>query len=511
MKSTKIRILHVFALTLSVSLFYGEYLGGGLLFAAQDEPAAPDVFAQSAKLTVSDAADNDFFGNSVVISGDTAVVGTYNDDTPRGNGAGSAYYFTRSGGVWTQQQKLIASDGVQDDNFGTALAISGDTLVIGAERDDTAAGSAYVFTRSGNVWTQQQKLTAFDRSGFDLYGHSVAISGDTIVVGAFNSNIPGAEDAGSAYIYTRSGTVWTLQQKLTASDGATQDNFGWSVGITGDTVVVGAYQDDITTATDAGSAYIYTRSGTLWTQQQKLTAADGAELDAFGSSVGISGNTVVVGAFFDDTPRGESSGSAYVYTRSGTVWTEQQHLTASDGAAIDDFGYSVAISGNTIVIGAVGGNAVSGTNSGSAYVYTRSGTLWTQQQELEASDGEAEDFFGSSVAISGNTVLVGADFDDTPGGTNAGSAYVYTTPGLTVGGHVFTPSGLALRNAVVILTDGDNVRRTATTSSFGVYSFENVTVGDTYVISVASKRFRFTPQILQFSASSSNIDFVGLE
>ncbi len=452
------------------------------------------------------------FGSGVAISGDIAVVGSFEDDTPAGNAAGSAYVFVRNGNVWTQQQKLTASDGAAADNFGISVAISGDTLVIGAERDDTAAGSAYVFTRSGNVWTQQQKLTAPDRSGFDLLGHSVSISGDTVVVGAFNANTPGVEDAGAAYVYTRSGIVWTLQQKLTASDGAMQDNFGFSVGINGDTAVVGAYQDDIAAATDAGSAYIFTRSGTVWTQQQKLTASDGAEGDFFGESVAISGNTVVVGAFFDDTPGGESAGSAYVFTRSGTVWSQQQHLTASDGASIDDFGYSVAISGNTIVVGAVGGNTTTGANAGTAYVYTRNGTLWTEQQELAESDGgAAEDFFGSSVAISGNTVVVGSFFDDIPGIDNTGAAYIFTTPSVTVGGRVLTPTGLILRNAVVILTDSQNVRRTATTSSFGIYSFDNVIVGETYVLSVASKRFRFAPQISQFSANVSNFDLVGLE
>jgi hypothetical protein len=525
MKSTKSRkYVAFFPLILGVTLFYGENLGGGLLPAAKsektaywknelaNEAAASDAFVASAKLTASDAATNDNFGSSTAISGDIAVVGSYEDDTAGGISAGSAYVYIRSGGVWTQHQKLTASDGAANDNFGSSVAISGDTLVIGAERSDTAAGSAYVFTRSGNVWTEQQKLTAPGRAGFDLFGHSVAISGDTIVIGAFGDNTPLGSDTGSAYVYTRSGSTWTLQQFLTAADGADGDNLGYSVGIVGDTVVAGAYQDDTPAGTDAGSAYIFTRSGTVWTQQQKLTASDGAEVDAFGISVAISGNTVVVGAFFDDTPRGESAGSAYVYTRSGTVWSEQQHLTASDGASIDVFGYSVAISGNTIVVGAVAGDTASGTNTGSAYVYTRSGSVWTEEQELAASGGgSSEDFFGDSVAISGNTIIVGAYFDDTANGDNAGSAEIFATPSVSVGGRVLTPAGQALRNAVVILTDSQNARRTATTSSFGIYAFDNVTIGETYVVSVASKRFRFAPQIMQFTSNVSNLDLVGLE
>lgn len=219
----------------------------------------------------------------------------------------------------------------------------------------------------------------------------------------------------------------------------------------------------------------------------------------------------MIGAFFDDTPRGESSGSAYIFTRNGTLWSEQQKLIASDGGPIDDFGYSATISGDTIVVGSTGADTPSGTNTGSAYVYTRAGNLWTEQQKLAAADGADTDFFGSSVAFNGNTVFVGAFFDDLAVGDNAGSAYVFAEPGVSVGGRVSTPSGLALRNAVVVMTDSQNVRRTATTSSFGLYSFDNIRIGETYTIGIQSKRFRFSPRILQFAASVNNLDFTGFE
>ncbi|MFT3742928.1 MAG: FG-GAP repeat protein [Pyrinomonadaceae bacterium] len=140
---------------------------------------APAAFLQSAKLTAQDAGENDFFGASVATNGDIAVVGSYNDDTPAGDSAGSVYIYTRSGNVWTQQQKLVADDGEANDNFGASVAMTNDTLVIGADRDDFSTGSVYVFVRSGSNWIFQQKLTAFDRSSFDIFGHSVAISGDT--------------------------------------------------------------------------------------------------------------------------------------------------------------------------------------------------------------------------------------------------------------------------------------------------------------------------------------------
>ena len=193
----------------------------------------------------------------------------------------------------------MASDGAASDEFGVSVAISGDTLVVGAHGDNdngTNSGSAYIFTRSGTLaWTQQAKLTASDGAADDEFGGSVAISGDTVVVGAVWNDDNGT-DSGSAYIFTRSGTAWTEQAKLTASDGAADDNFGNSVAISGDTVVVGAWHDD-DNGTDSGSAYIYTRSGTAWTEQAKLMASDGAADDEFGDSVAISGDTVVVGAF----------------------------------------------------------------------------------------------------------------------------------------------------------------------------------------------------------------------
>jgi len=176
---------------------------------------------------------------------------------------GSAYVFIRSGTVWTEQQKLVAADGVDNDQLGQWVALSGDTVVAGAYDDDVGAnvdqGSAYVFTRSGGVWTQQQQLTAADGAAGDQFGGSVAVVGDTAVVTASSDDVGANADQGSAYVFTRSGTVWTQQQQLTASDGAAGDAFGASAAISGDTAVVGAYTDDVGANTDQGSAYVFTR------------------------------------------------------------------------------------------------------------------------------------------------------------------------------------------------------------------------------------------------------------
>ncbi|MFW5443958.1 MAG: FG-GAP repeat protein [Methylococcaceae bacterium] len=361
-----------------------------------------------------------------------------------------------------QQAYLKASSTRSYDFFGYSVAISGDTLVVGAKWEDSdstgvdgnqnnrlalESGAAYVFTRSGTSWTQQAYLKASNTGGFDWFGYSVAISGDTLVVGARlessdstgvdgdqNNNL--ASWSGAAYVFTRSGTNWTQQAYLKASNTDAGGRFGESVAISGDTLVVGAYYEspgvDVDPSNgleeDSGAAYVFTRSGTSWTQQAYLKASNTSKYDYFGYSVAISGDTLVVGAYGDASDRTgvdgdqnnslvEASGAAYVFTRSGTNWTQQAYLKASNTSGHDLFGRSVAISGDTLVVGADGeasdSTGVNGDQnndlagiSGAAYVFTRSGTSWTQQAYLKASNTGAGDFFGESVAISGDTLVV---------------------------------------------------------------------------------------------------------
>ncbi len=258
--------------------------------------------------------------------------------------------------------KLTASDGAAGDQFGFSVAISGDTVVVGAYQDGVGAnahqGSAYVFVRTGVSWTQQAKLTAADGAANDQFGNSVAISGDTAVVGAYLDDVGANANQGSAYIFVRSGVSWTQLAKLTASDGAAGDVLGISVAIDGGTILVAAYEDDIGANADQGSAYVFVRSGASWVEQAKLMASDGEANDLFGVSVAISGDSVVVGAYGDDFGAASAQGSAYVFVRSGANWTQQAKLAASGGAANDWFGYSVAISGDTVVAGAPFGGAM---------------------------------------------------------------------------------------------------------------------------------------------------------
>jgi hypothetical protein len=385
------------------------------------------TWMQQAKLTDN---DRDLFGSSVSVSGDTTMFGAPGDDV----GVGSAYVLTHLGTGY-MMSSLRSSDGEEYDNFGSSVSVSGDTAVFGAPGDDGRKGSAYVFIRSGSTWTQQAKLTASDGAAYDRFGSSVSVSGDTAVIGAYGSNV----NRGSVYVFTRSGTTWTQQAKLTASDGAIGDLFGYSVSISGDKAVIGAHMDD----GRIGSAYVFIRNvDGSWTQQAKLTASDGAVYDNFGYSVSVSGDTVVISAFGDD----EGKGSVYMFTRSGTTWMEQAKLTASDGAAYDYFGYSVSVSGDKAIIGATGDDG-----SGSAYMFTRSGTTWTQQAKLTAFDGAIGDLFGYSVSVNDNKVVICA-FGDDDRGTDSGSAYVFfldnTPPAITVPGNMIaeanSPDGVAV-------------------------------------------------------------------
>ena len=382
--------------------------------------------AQQAKIQASDAAENDQFGyENGMIDSNTVVIGAHFDQ-PSGSGSstqpGAAYVFTRSGTTWSQQAKLVASDPEAGDRFGSAAAVSGDTIVIGAKSEDTVAsnaGAAYVFIRSGTTWAQQAKLTASDGAASDLFGIRASIAGDTIVIGAPLHN----SRTGAAYVFTRSGTTWSQQAKLTASDAADDDYFGHSVNISGDTVVVGAYREDAG-GSNAGAAYVFTRSGTSWSQQAKLTASDPASNDYFGrTAIGISGDTVAVGASLKPYSGLVVKGAAYIFTRSGTSWSQQAKLTASDAENGDQFGNTIAITGDTVVVGAHEEDT-GGSKAGAAYIFTRSGTSWTEAKKIQASDAGAGDEFGNFVGISGNTVLVTAYLEDT-GGNNAGAAYTF--------------------------------------------------------------------------------------
>jgi len=384
--------------------------------------SAASADTDDAKLLASDGTAGDTFGVSVATSGDIVVVGASAADIGSNQDAGAVYVFEQSGDNWTEQAKLLPSDSASSQRFGVSLAISGNTLAIGAYTDSQKAsmgGAVYIFERSGDSWVEKQKLMASDGTAAQLFGYSVGISGNRMVVGAAGDSTMGSF-AGAAYVFELSGDSWAEKQKLTASDGAASDWFGCSAGISGDTVVIGALNDD----SYAGSAYVFERGSDNWTEKQKLTASDAAKNYFFGDSTAISEDTIVIGSKGNATIDG-NAGAAYVFARESDSWAEKQKLLASDGAESDSFGYSVAISESALVIGAVG-DSDNGKNSGSAYIFEldTEGKEWAQLAKLLAGDGATDDYFGWSVGTEENTVVAGALYND-ENGVDAGAAYVY--------------------------------------------------------------------------------------
>ena len=345
---------------------YDEDSGANRAGAAYIFTRSGSTWTQQAKLQASDLQDADIFGKSVAISGNTVVVGApFEDVSSTITQTGAAYIFTRSGTTWTQQAKITSSDRDFLDQFGNSVAIDGNIIVVGAPGDSNAAGqsggAAYIFTGGGSTWTQQAKITASDPQQYDNFGSSVAISGSTIVVGAPYEDT-GGDAAGAVYVFLYfGGSSWQQQAKIQSFDVLSGDSFGASVDIEGDTMIVGAPGAD-SFYVNCGAAYIYTRSGSTWTYQRKLVGSNRAENDNFGGAVGISGNTVVVGASGRDTGF-TNAGAGYIFIKDGTTWTEQAEIQPSDRKENDYF-IAGAISGDTVVGGYSGGNGF-----GAAYIF----------------------------------------------------------------------------------------------------------------------------------------------
>lgn len=380
---------------------------------------------EQVKLYAPDANTDDRFGVSVAIEGNIAVIGAYRADS-NDLDSGAAYVFELSDAGWIQKQKLIPSDGNDDDNFGRSVAVEANTIVVGSHLDDDAgpdSGSAYIFTRSGNLWSQQQKLTASDAALGDRFGFSVSIDNNTIVVGAYGDN----SEAGAAYVFAKSGPTWTQQQKLSASDANAGDRFGYSVSIDYNSVIIGAYRHHHSEHFYTGSAYVFTRSDQSWTQDVVLHASDPNDNDYFGYSVALDGNCAVIGAYECDINGVSEAGAAYVFERTDTGWIQQQKLVNTiDPNAGDDFGKAVAIEGDTVLIGCPN-YYFDDEKTGAAFEFVRSGGSWIQQSLLAADDANAGDEFGFSVALSGRRIIAGAHYSGDYG-PYSGSAYVFTRP-----------------------------------------------------------------------------------
>ena len=429
---------------------------------------------QTDYVKASNTGGNDRFGYSVALDGDTLVVGAdYEASNATGvDGdqldhsaphSGAVYVFFRHlNGTWFQEAYLKASNTGNNDAFGQSVALDGDTLVVGADGEDSNAtgvngnqldnsapwsGAAYVFVRSDGIWSQQAYLKASNTDSDDAFGQSVALDGDTLVVGANEaSNATGvdgneldnsASSSGAAYVFVRSDGIWSQQAYLKASNTDSDDAFGQSVALDGDTLVVGANEASNATGVDgneldnsassSGAAYVFVRSDGIWSQQAYLKASNTDSDDTFGTSVALDGDTLMVGACGEDSNAtgvngnqldnsSDNSGAAYVFVRSDGTWSQQAYLKASNTGDDDVFGRSLALDGDTLVVGARGedGGILLDNlpESGAAYFFVRSGGTWSQENYVKALDTENGDAFGTSVALDGGTLVIGARTED---------------------------------------------------------------------------------------------------
>jgi hypothetical protein len=435
--------------------------------------------AQYAYGKASNTGADDHFGHTVALSGDTlAVAALYEDGSTQGGGdndstlnSGAVYVFRRSGTAWLQEAYLKSSNTGADDVFGYSVALSGDTLAVAALYEDSAAqgvggnqddnsaqdsGAVYIFHRAGTSWLQEAYLKAPNSGVGDYFGVSVALSGDILAVGAYGEDSAAqgvggdqgddsAENSGAVYVFHRAGASWQQEAYLKASNTGVADYFGYDVALSGDTLVVGAIGEDSAGqgvggdqadngASDSGAVYVFRRTGTAWQQEAYLKASDTGAGDLFGLNVALSGDTLAVGAYLEDSAaRGvdgnqtsdgaPESGAVYVFRRTGMTWLQEAYLKASNTGADDYFGYSLALSGDTLAVGVyeedsaaqgVGGNQDdnSAFDSGAVYVFRRTGTAWLQEVYLKASNTGEFDNFGHSLALSGDTLAVGARGED---------------------------------------------------------------------------------------------------
>lgn len=520
-------------------------------------PITIDPIAQQAYLKGDNGSDGFGFGISVAASGNTVVVGT-----PR---EGAVYIFTlSSSGVWGKQARLVASNPGIAEYFGQSVAISGDTVVVGTSFESSSAtgvngnqtdnstpgaGAAYIFTRNSGVWSQQAYLKASNTESNDYFGGSVSISGNTVVVGAEGEDaasigINGNQadnstvDSGAAYVFVRTGSNWIQQAYLKASNVDSYDEFGSSVGISNETVVIGApYESSSDTgvngsgtnnhASDSGAAYVFVRSGNTWSQQAFLKASNTGVGDDFGTMVAISNDTIVVSAPDEDSEdngvnglQGNDnlldSGAVYVFVRNGSNWSQQAYLKASHSEEDDKFGLGLAISGDTVVVGAPeesraaigvdGAQAGYAYSSGAAFVFARNGSTWSQQSYLKASNTDAYDNFGNTVAIAGNLITVGASGENSSAtgingdqadnsGVNSGAVYTFgivptvtaSTASLANGGATLTIAGTGFspipgENTVTFTPGGTGIVTASTSTSLTVTGITGVSLGALHAV-----------------------------
>jgi hypothetical protein len=384
----------------------------------------PNLFLQEQKVVPSDVGTDSYFGRAVAIDGPTALISAFGDNDFQG----AAYLFTESNGIWSEGQKLTASDGRPGDRFGNSVVLAGDILVIGASEATvngaSSQGAVYVFRKSGNTWVESQKLIASDGAETDAFGTAIALSGRTLVVGAPNARVNDHFHQGAAYVFVETNGIWRLAQKLTGDDSVDGDNFGSAVAARGSMILVGAPNKDLDNFV-TGEVYVFSRSNNSWNQNQSLIGEDSGFFAAFGASLALDNAIALVGAPHATANGHGAQGAAYVFGISGGTLTQTQMITSSDGASNDAFASTVALAGNLAgnraLIGAPFAQA--GGQQGKAYIFGEMDGNWDQIGRIIANDGGTSVVFGWAVALDRDTALVGTTPAFVP---FEGAAYFYS-------------------------------------------------------------------------------------
>ena len=394
------------------------------------------------------------FGYSVSISGGLAVVGSRNADPDRGDGlllgAGAAYIFALTGSGWVQEARLIPSDAQPSDTFGVSVAIDGQTVVVGATGVDDGreknVGAAYVFSRDGTTWKQKAKLVPPDPMEDDAFGTSVAIDGITIVVGANSKDIYSIPDAGAAYVFIKRGGSWDQKAILLPFEPSPGGYFGGSVDVDGSRIIVGATEANLFGEPGPGSAFIFKGGGNSWQPEVKLSLDKGRQGDFFGHAVAIEGNTAAVSAIFRDPDLGfgrvTNAGSVLVYRRDGSNWMLQAELSPADAEPFAHFGQSVALGTGALAVGADGKSQEGFAEAGAVYLFTRKGAEWLTPIKVVADIVAEEDGFGKSVALSGERMIIGANGRDAGDKIGSGQGYAYKLTSVELPETGFAPGRL---------------------------------------------------------------------
>lgn len=469
-----------------------------IVFCAFKVTAGSTDFIQQARLS-SEVAGQSYANNGVGISGDTAVVAS----------SDGYLVYVRSGQIWTQQTNLVPSDGMAGCGLPRSVAIDGDTVVVGCASQLVSSvnlGAAYVFVRSGSSWSQQQRLIAVDGESGDGFGRIVSLKGDVIAVASPLNRIGTNANQGSVYIFSRSNDSWTEQANLSVNDAAPNQYLGRNA-LSIDTNQVAVSGGGLAPR----SVYIFTTSGAAWTQQERISNCEPSGSNGtqcwFGRSLSLAGDKLFIGNHFLNVGANQIQGGVYFYVRSSSNWTQQQRITAADGLSNDLFGSSLSVNLDTLIVGAPADIGF----PGKADIYEFDGGQWTFHQRL--STGTNRNAFGEIVSFDGTSAIIATPQDASGTSGPIGAAYVFARPVITpvsISGRVVSPTGQGVRSATIILIDSQGSTRRFTTGTFGYFSFSDVPQGST-TINVASRRYRFSPQSFNLTADLTDLSFIAME